>query len=93
MLQISALKGIADFWATVKEFRAALRRQRPLARAAPGPLAWMWERMHAGLRHAFDQHPAVRALLPQTRLADVASARIAPRPRRSCPNLFQNPDS
>ena len=51
----------------------------------------MWDMVHAGLRHAFDRHPAVRAALPQT-LADVDEARIAPSAAaRSLLTLFQNP--
>jgi LAO/AO transport system kinase len=28
-------------------------------------LAWMWERIDAGLKQAFRQNPAVRGLLPE----------------------------
>ncbi|MNW11798.1 membrane ATPase/protein kinase [compost metagenome] len=36
----------------------------------------MWERIDAGLKQAFRQHPAVRGLLP-TLQADVAAGRVA----------------
>ena len=39
-------------------------------------LAWMWERIEAGLKLAFRQHPQVRALLPQLQ-QDVVAGRIA----------------
>ena len=49
--------------------------------------------VHAGLRQAFDQHPAVRAALPDT-LRDVNEARVAPSAAaRSLLNLFQTPKS
>ena len=94
VMQISALKaqGIADFWAAVKDFEARRRARGDFeARRRHQAMAWMWDMVHAGLRHAFDRHPAVRAALPQT-LADVDEARIAPSAAaRSLLNLFQNP--
>ena len=53
----------------------------------------MWDIVHAGLRHAFDRHPAVRAALPQT-LRDVDEARAAPSAAaRALLILFQKPNS
>ncbi len=96
VMQISALKaqGIADFWAAVKDFEARRRARGDFdARRRHQAMAWMWDMVHAGLRHAFDRHPAVRAALPQT-LADVDEARIAPSAAaRSLLTLFQNPIS
>jgi len=96
VMQISALKaqGIADFWAAVKDFEAKRRARGDFdARRRHQAMAWMWDMVHAGLRHAFDRHPAVRAALPQT-LADVDEARIAPSAAaRSLLTLFQNPIS
>jgi len=37
--------------------------------------AWMWERIDAGLRAAFRQHPAVRAALPDL-LQQVGEGRV-----------------
>ena len=63
------------------EFEARRRHQA---------LDWMWDIVHAGLRHAFDQHPSVRAALPDT-LRNVDEARVAPSAAaRSLLNLFQN---
>ncbi|WCM90857.1 methylmalonyl Co-A mutase-associated GTPase MeaB [Acidovorax sp. NCPPB 3576] len=79
VLQISALqgKGIDAFWAAVSQFRRLQTANGRLARRREKQsLAWMWERIEAGLRHAFRQHPEVRALLP-TLQADVAAGRIA----------------
>jgi LAO/AO transport system kinase len=39
-------------------------------------LAWMWERIDAGLKQAFKQNPAVRELLP-TLTAAVLSGQLA----------------
>lgn len=66
VLQVSALKsdGIAALWAAV----AALRTDREAsgawaARRRDQSLAWMWERIQAGLKQAFVAHPAVHAQL------------------------------
>jgi LAO/AO transport system kinase len=78
VLQLSALhnKGVDAFWAAVTQFKTlqtasgqfAARRQRQ-------SLSWMWERIDAGLKHAFRHDPAVSSLLPDM-LAQVASGRI-----------------
>ena len=79
VLQLSALQatGLEAFWQAVTRFRDR--------RAADGQLqqrrrrqdeAWMWERVEAGLRQRFHQHPAVRAALPGLS-DDVRSGRLA----------------
>ena len=68
VIQISALKGsgVADFWAAVSEFRTGQSANGQLAaRRQQQSLAWMWERIEAGLKHAFRHNPQVQALLPQ----------------------------
>ena len=79
VLQISALvrTGIDDFWAAVTEFNAlqAANGRREQRRHKQN-LAWVWQRIDAGLKDAFRQNPAVQALLPQM-LAEVADGRIA----------------
>ncbi len=78
VLQLSALKsiGVDAFWNTVTQFResqsAAGRLQ---ARRRQQALAWMWERIEAGLKHEFRRHPAVVALLPQL-TAEVEAGRV-----------------
>ena len=67
VIQISALlgQGVVAFWNTVRRFhdlqtasgRLAARRQQQA-------LAWMWERIDAGLKQAFRQNPKVREQLP-----------------------------
>ena len=68
VLQLSALKGsgVSDFWASVSQFRTGQTANGQLAaRRQQQSLAWMWERIEAGLKHAFHHNPQVQALLPQ----------------------------
>ena len=79
VVQISALlgQGVDGFWAAVTEFRRLQTANGRLARRREKQaLAWMWERIDAGLKQAFRQHPQVQALLPGLQ-ADVAAGRIA----------------
>lgn len=79
VLQISALQGqgVGEFWQTVQQFQQLQTANGRLAqRREQQALAWMWERIDAGLKQAFRQHPQVQALLPST-LADVAAGRLA----------------
>ena len=79
VIQLSALhaQGVDTFWGKVLEFRTmqtingkfALRRQKQA-------LSWMWERIDAGLKQAFAQHPAVKSLLPKL-TQDVLEGRVA----------------
>ena len=67
VVKISALlgQGVDVFWSAVSEFkglqvnngRFGLRRQQQA-------LAWMWERIDAGLKQTFRAQPRVQALLP-----------------------------
>jgi LAO/AO transport system kinase len=78
VMQLSALTGagVDRFWALVSEFRALQTANGRMAvRREKQALAWMWERIEAGLRQAFRQHPVVREQLP--RLTDeVRSGRL-----------------
>jgi len=79
VIQISALKseGVADFWQNVQQFKdLQTANGRMAARREQQSLDWMWERISAGLKLAFKQHPQVQALLPQMQ-ADVASGKLA----------------
>jgi LAO/AO transport system kinase len=78
VIELSALKaqGLDGFWQQVERFRELQdgsgrlqQRRRQQAKA------WMWERVDAGLRAAFRQHPAVRAELPRV-LQQVADAQV-----------------
>ena len=79
VLQLSALKGegVDAFWQTVERFRALQEAGGRLqARRRQQALAWMWERIESGLRQAFRQDPAVKALLPQL-TRDVEQGNVA----------------
>jgi LAO/AO transport system kinase len=78
-LQLSALngQGVDTFWAAVTEFKTLQTANGMLAaRRQQQSLAWMWERIDAGLKQAFRQHPAVQALLPQL-TQEVLAGRMA----------------
>jgi LAO/AO transport system kinase len=78
-IQLSALQsqGIDVFWAEVLEFqRLQEARGHLAARRQQQSLAWMWERIDAGLKQRFRQHPQVRALLGAVS-AEVAAGRLA----------------
>ena len=79
VLQLSALhsKGVDAFWAKVLEFKALQTTSGKLAgRRQHQALAWMWERIDAGIKQAFKAHPAVQALLPKL-TQDVLHGRVA----------------
>ena len=68
VIQISALNGMGvdSFWASVTEFQTLGQANGKLAdRRQHQALAWMWERIDAGLKQSFRQNPAVRGLLPE----------------------------
>ena len=67
VIQISALNGtgVDGFWAAVTQFQTLQHANGQQASRRQGQaLAWMWERIDAGLKQAFKQNPAVRAQLP-----------------------------
>jgi LAO/AO transport system kinase len=67
VVQLSALKaqGLEPFWELVTQFRECQTTAgRLAARRLQQNKAWMWERIDAGLRAAFRQHPDVRSALP-----------------------------
>jgi len=68
VIQLSALQGtgVEAFWAKVQEFhKLQLSNGKQVTRRQNQALAWMWERIDAGLKQAFRQHPDVQALLPK----------------------------
>ncbi len=78
VLQLSALhnKGVDAFWQAVTQFKTLQSDNgRLAARRQQQALAWMWERVDAGLKQAFRQDPAVGELLP-TLLQQVASGQL-----------------
>ncbi|MCW5256312.1 methylmalonyl Co-A mutase-associated GTPase MeaB [Verminephrobacter aporrectodeae subsp. tuberculatae] len=79
VLQVSALQGqgVDRFCAAMAQFRALQTANGQLAaRRERQALAWMWERIDAGLARAFREHPQVKSLLPRMQ-ADVVAGRVA----------------
>jgi LAO/AO transport system kinase len=67
VMQLSALTGdgVDRFWTMVSEFKRLQATNGKLeVRRKHQALAWMWERIDAGLKQDFRQHRAVRSLLP-----------------------------
>ena len=67
VLKMSALQGqgLDAFWEAVSTFQRLQTANGLLAsRRQSQSLAWMWERVDAGLKQAFKNNPAVRAQLP-----------------------------
>ncbi|MFM9425351.1 LAO/AO transport system kinase [Variovorax sp. GrIS 2.14] len=68
VMQLSALAGtgVDAFWDSVTQFKALQAGNGKLVkRREKQSLSWMWERIDAGLKHAFRHHPQVREMLPQ----------------------------
>jgi LAO/AO transport system kinase len=76
VISLSALlgQGLDTFWAAVCQYqslggwvvqRSAHANGSIATRRQQQALAWMWERIDAGLKQAFKQHPAVREQLPR----------------------------
>nr|WP_279343658.1 methylmalonyl Co-A mutase-associated GTPase MeaB [Variovorax terrae] len=79
VIQLSALHGVGvdAFWLAVTQFRQLQTGNGRLdARRQHQALAWMWERIDAGLKQAFRQDPRVRELLPLL-TAEVSQGRMA----------------
>ena len=75
---VMELADLEDFWASVTRFRELQSASGRLSvRRHTQDQSWMWERIEAGLRQRFREHPAVREALPQA-LEDVRSGRLAP---------------
>lgn len=67
VIQLSALlgQGVDVFWAAVLQFKSLQTQNGGLAaRRQQQSLAWMWERIDAGLKQAFRQNHQVQELLP-----------------------------
>jgi LAO/AO transport system kinase len=78
VMQLSALKneGVDEFWQAVAAYRDSHTASGELdARRRHQSLAWMWERIEAGLKQQFHQSPQVRELLPRLK-AEVEAGRI-----------------
>ena len=83
-MQLSALlgTGVHDFWRKVQEFKSLQTSGGRLAqRRQQQALAWMWERIHAGLRQDFMQNAEVQAQISavsaQVRAGSLAASTAA----------------
>jgi LAO/AO transport system kinase len=79
VLQLSALKadGLDRYWDAVSRFREEqMQTGRLQARRHAQDQAWMWERIEAGLKSRFREHPRVRESLAATG-AEVKAGRLA----------------
>ena len=87
VMSLSALngQGIPELWANILRFqRLETVNGRLQERRKQQAGSWMWERIDAGLKHAFGNHPEVQALLPKfsaevnagTMAASVAARRL-----------------
>ena len=79
VIRLSALQGegLDGFWAAVSQFQTLQTANGQWdGRRQSQALAWMWERVDAGLKLAFKQNPAVRQRLPAM-VADVQAGKLA----------------
>jgi LAO/AO transport system kinase len=59
-------QGVEKFWAAVSEYQTLQTANGNFqSRRQNQSLAWMWERIDAGLKQSFKNNPAVREQLPQ----------------------------
>ncbi len=68
VISLSALlgQGVDTFWKAVSEFQTLQTANGQFGqRRQQQSLAWMWERIDAGLKQAFKHNPAVRDALPR----------------------------
>jgi len=68
VMRMSALKqeGVTEFWAQVKRYQELQTNNGRLSqRRQQQAQAWMWERIDAGLKQRFKEHPQVQAQLAQ----------------------------
>jgi LAO/AO transport system kinase len=80
VIQTSALlgRGVDAFWDAVQSFKSLQVANGKLTqRREKQALSWMWERIDAGLKQAFQTQPSVQALLPSL-TQQVAQGQLAP---------------
>ncbi|MBY4594217.1 methylmalonyl Co-A mutase-associated GTPase MeaB [Ottowia caeni] len=80
VIQISGLKvlGLDEFWQSVTDFKTLQTANgRLMQRRQQQALAWMWERIDAGLKSAFRRNPGIKEALPTTTQA-VVQGQLAP---------------
>jgi LAO/AO transport system kinase len=68
VMPLSALKnlGVEEFWNAVKDFKSIQEANGQLIqRRKEQANAWMWERIEAGLKQRFRNHPVISQELPR----------------------------
>lgn len=91
VIQLSALKaqGVDAFWMAVAQFRDLQSTSGKLqTRRQQQTKAWMWDRIDAGLKQRFREHPKVRAALAQTTQHVLAGELPASTAARALLDLF-----
>ena len=91
VIEISALKnqGVDVFWSAVSQFRSLQTANGMLtARRQQQARAWMWDRIDAGLKQRFRDHPKVRQPLGETTARVLAGTLPASTAARALLDLF-----
>ncbi|WP_231943538.1 methylmalonyl Co-A mutase-associated GTPase MeaB [Hydrogenophaga crassostreae] len=91
VIQLSALKGegVDRFWASVSEYRGLQSGNGCMkARRQQQAKSWMWERIDAGLKQRFREHPNVRTALAETTQQVLAGGLPASTAARALLDLF-----
>ena len=91
VMPISALlgQGVDVFWVAVTQFKTLQATNGKLAlRRQQQSLAWMWERVEAGLRRAFKTSPQVQARLADMSQGVLEGRLVASAAARDLLNLF-----
>ncbi|QCB45729.1 methylmalonyl Co-A mutase-associated GTPase MeaB [Hydrogenophaga sp. PAMC20947] len=91
VIQLSALKGegVDTFWSSVTQYRGLQTANGRLpARRQQQAKAWMWERIDAGLKQRFRDHPMVRERLTATTASVLAGELPASTAARALLDLF-----
>lgn len=91
VIQMSALhgQGVDSFWAAVSQYRDLQTANGRLGvRRQQQARAWMWERIDAGLKQRFREHPKVREALESTGRAVIEGRLPASTAARQLLELF-----
>ncbi|WP_439115256.1 methylmalonyl Co-A mutase-associated GTPase MeaB [Hydrogenophaga sp.] len=92
VIEISALhnRGVDSFWHEVSQYRLLQTANgRLAARRQHQASAWMWERIDAGLKQRFREHPQIRARLDETTRRVLAGGLPASTAARQLLELFE----
>ena len=93
VIKISALRGqgVDQFWSQIEEYRRLQSANGRLpAKRQHQAKAWMWERIEAGLRDAFRQHPEVKQRLAGVTAEVLEGQKVASAAARELLAVFQS---